>query len=189
MREGSFVSWPRQTVRFEKHFIKLSGLNLNFYKLYMENRKQVGSSSSSFTVDLFGPKDSSPPSSSTGIFGSVFGPSSTGLGRDSAHSKYAGSSRKQDSASQYGTGKHGTTEYKTQRSKGESGSKYQNETVEQPCYLSSSIYYGGQEVYSPHSHSTNSHHTFKKDGGDEDQNGNNPNGASRGNWWQGSLYY
>lgn len=159
------------------------------------NRKQVGanSSSSSFTMDLFGPKDSpnSPPpsSSSAGLFGSVFGPSSTGLVRDSSHSKYAASPRKQDSGNQYyGTAKHGTTEYKTQRSKGEGGgSKYQNETAE-PCYLSSSIYYGGQEVYSPNSQSS-TQHMFKRDGGNEDPNGGNAHGASRGNWWQGSLYY
>ncbi|XP_021894531.1 uncharacterized protein LOC110812148 isoform X3 [Carica papaya] len=30
---------------------------------------------------------------------------------------------------------------------------------------------------------------FKKDGGEDDGNGNNSPGASRGNWWQGSLYY
>lgn len=47
----------------------------------MESKKKVtgGSSSSSF-VDLFGPKDSSMhSSSSTGLFSSVFGPSSTVL--------------------------------------------------------------------------------------------------------------
>lgn len=30
---------------------------------------------------------------------------------------------------------------------------------------------------------------FKKDGnGDDDPNGNNSNSASRGNWWQGTIY-
>lgn len=45
----------------------------------MENKKQVGGSSSSMTFDhLFGPKDpSSASSSSTGIFGSIFPPPST----------------------------------------------------------------------------------------------------------------
>lgn len=28
---------------------------------------------------------------------------------------------------------------------------------------------------------------FKKDGGEDDQNGNNSYGASRGNWWEGIL--
>ncbi|GMP23191.1 hypothetical protein CsSME_00000876 [Camellia sinensis var. sinensis] len=135
----------------------------------MENTKQVSgggsySSSSSFTLDLFGPKDpSSSSSSSTDIFGSVFGPPST------------------DFASQYGIAKHGTPDNMSQRGKVEA-------SVE-PCYFSSSIYYGGQEVYPPTTHTTVSQHIFKKDGRDDDPNGSNLNGASRGNWWQGSLYY
>lgn len=40
----------------------------------MEGKKQTGSSSSSFTSDLFGSKDNSP--SSMGIFGSIFAPAS-----------------------------------------------------------------------------------------------------------------
>ncbi|CAK9180243.1 unnamed protein product [Ilex paraguariensis] len=147
----------------------------------MENRKQVGGSSSSFTVDLFGPKDtSSSSSSSTGLFGSVFGPPSTGLGRDSSHCVSTGSSKKPDLGGQYGNAKHGTTGSSTQRNKGESA---------EPCYFSSSIYYGGQEVYSPNSQTTGSQQVFKKDDEHDDPNGNNGNGASRGNWWKGSLYY
>uniref|UniRef100_A0A7N0TG40 Uncharacterized protein n=1 Tax=Kalanchoe fedtschenkoi TaxID=63787 RepID=A0A7N0TG40_KALFE len=58
----------------------------------------------------------------------------------------------------------------------------QQERGGQPCHLSSSLYYGGQDVCSSTTHSAN----FKKDKEDGD---NNPQGASRGNWWQGSLYY
>ncbi|KVI09883.1 uncharacterized protein LOC112522485 [Cynara cardunculus var. scolymus] len=153
----------------------------------MDHRKpQHGGSS--FTENLFGPKDSpststSTSSSSSGLFSSVFGPSSTGLGRDSSHSKNTGSSKKQE----YGNGRHSAPDYKTQRGNGEKQGNpiYQNETVE-PSYLSSSIYYGGQEVYSPNHQTSRPHHTFKKDGGDDDPNGSS---ASRGNWWQGSLYY
>ncbi|KVI02594.1 hypothetical protein Ccrd_019088 [Cynara cardunculus var. scolymus] len=49
---------------------------------------------------------------------------------------------------------------KTQRSKGEKERNpiYQTETAE-PSYLSSSIYYGGQEVYPPTSHNTCSQRT------------------------------
>ncbi|KAJ4836548.1 hypothetical protein Tsubulata_013424 [Turnera subulata] len=82
-----------------------------------------------------------------------------------------------------------------QKSKGESStsgkgksSVYQNEAGE-PCYLSSSIYYGGQENYSPRTRNSESSKTFKTNSEDDDPNGNNPNSASRGNWWQGSLYY
>lgn len=155
-------------------------------KYRMEKGKQVGNSSSSFTTDLFGPKETSnSSSSSTGLFGSVFGPSTTGLGKDSTHS-----GRKQDYGSQYGNVRNGISDY-NQQSKADSRGKssiYQNETTE-PCYFSSSIYYGGQEVYSPSGQSANSQHSFKKDGEDDDPNGNNSTSASRGNWWQGSLYY
>ncbi|KAI3705092.1 hypothetical protein L1987_75324 [Smallanthus sonchifolius] len=139
-------------------------------------KKQSGgsSSSSSFTENLFGPKEAS-CSSSSGLFSSVFGPSSTGLGRDSSHSKNTGSSsKKQEFGGPYGSGKASTPDYRTQ-----------NEPAE-PSYLSSSIYYGGQEVYSPNTQTTRPPNTFKKDGGDTDPNGSS---ASRGNWWQGSLYY
>ncbi|KAJ0909344.1 hypothetical protein HanRHA438_Chr07g0320591 [Helianthus annuus] len=139
------------------------------------------SSSSSFTENLFGPKDAS-SASSTGLFSTVFGPSSTGLGRHPSHSNNPGSSKNKESGGPYGSGKPSTPDYKTQRS---AGPVYQNETAE-PSYLSSSIYYGGQEDYAPNTETTRLPHTSKKDGGDSDPNGSS---ASRGNWWQGSLYY
>ncbi|XP_057523094.1 uncharacterized serine-rich protein C215.13-like [Amaranthus tricolor] len=131
---------------------------------------------SSSIADLFSPKpsasshphSSSSSSSSSSIFGSVFGPSSMGRGRDSTNANI-------------------TRQYATsgQESHWESGmnSYYQQQTVDQPCNFSNSIYYGGQEVYSPTTRS-NEYHVFKKDEQDDD-----PNSASRGNWWQGSLYY
>ncbi|XVF23993.1 hypothetical protein REPUB_Repub13aG0088100 [Reevesia pubescens] len=167
----------------------------------MENKRQVSSgfsssssSSSSSSLDhLFGPKDfSSPLSSSSGIFGTIFAPPSTVLGRDSRHSGMRGSWNNPHH------GKYGNPDHATDYSKGQSSgttnkdkttsSIYQNETVE-PCYFSSSIYYGGQENYSPRKKTNESPQYFKKDGEDDDPNGNNSSGASRGNWWQGSLYY
>ncbi|XP_030964464.1 uncharacterized protein LOC115985683 isoform X2 [Quercus lobata] len=70
------------------------------------------------------------------------------------------------------------------------GSVFQEQRVE-PCHLSSSLYYGGQDVYSqyPSTQNSESFPLFKEDGGEDDLNGNNANSASRGNWWQGSLYY
>ncbi|KAK6933088.1 hypothetical protein RJ641_035982 [Dillenia turbinata] len=137
----------------------------------MDSSKQVGSSSS-ITHDLFGPKDSS-SSSTTSIFASKV------LGKDS--------SGKHDSRIITENSKYATPDTHPQSIKGENANlaskekSYQNDTSE-PCYLSSSIYYGGQEVYSPNSRKAESHPNFKKDGGDDDS-------ASRGNWWQGSLYY
>lgn len=146
----------------------------------MENKRQVGgvnsSSSSSLTIDLFGPKDSSSSSTSSGLFSSVFGPPSTGLQQYSPHNRPM---RKQDFGNQYGNGKHGNSG---------NNAHNQNKSAEPSCF-SSSIYYGGQEVYSPNGHTTAPQYIFKKDGGDDDANGSNLNTASRGNWWQGSLYY
>ncbi|KAF8094139.1 hypothetical protein N665_0369s0022 [Sinapis alba] len=55
------------------------------------------------------------------------------------------------------------------------------------CNLSSSLYYGGQDVYS----GPTSNHTYptvnkSQHRGDDVASGMD---ASRGNWWQGSLYY
>lgn len=175
--------WVVIFVGFDKESFKL--------RVTMENKKQVaaGGSSSSRTFDnLFGPKVSSSASSSsptTGLFGSIFPPpSAVPAGRDSHYN-------------QGGSGKYGNPDSITQSSKSESSGistkengpiNYQHEPME-PCNFSSSIYYGGQENYSPRTRSTESHHILKKDGEENDPNGSNPNSASRGNWWQGSLYY
>ncbi|XP_041026374.1 uncharacterized protein LOC121266570 [Juglans microcarpa x Juglans regia] len=154
----------------------------------MEGRKQVSSSSysssSSLTSELFGSKESS--LSSTGIFGSIFEPSSKVLGRESLHSEVT--ERKHDSKNESWQAKPGADDT-SKSSDSESqcmpnrdmSSIYQEQRV-QPCHLSSSIYYGGQDIYS-HPQSTQSS-LHKKDGGEDDSET-----ASRGNWWQGSLYY
>ncbi|XP_057789145.1 uncharacterized protein LOC131006010 [Salvia miltiorrhiza] len=153
--------------------------------------KQVGSSSSSpppsFAVDLFGPKDSSSnsPNSTAGYFGSIFGPQTSMVpGRDPSPKDYAYA---------YGNAKQETaTDYKNVKGnpvkKGVNSSYDENGRSIEPCYYNSSIYYGGQEIYSPTSQN-NPPQNFKKDGGNAEQNESNSSCAPRGNWWQGSLYY
>ncbi|XP_057441870.1 uncharacterized protein LOC130733662 [Lotus japonicus] len=148
-------------------------------------KKQAGdSSSSTMNFDhLFGPKDSSTTSSSSAsLFGSMFSPPPP-VGRRESRTQVVGGRN----FSAPGT-------HSSNTNKGESNSRiicknYQNEMVEaQPSYFSSSIYYGGQENYSPRT--TQPHqHVFKKDKEDGDPNGNDSSSASRGNWWEGSLYY
>ncbi|KAL9402433.1 hypothetical protein Peur_006282 [Populus x canadensis] len=150
----------------------------------MENNRQVGASSFDH---LFGPKDSSSSSSaSSGIFGSIFPPpSKVPAGRDSG-----------TTGNHVGNETYVNPDNATRKAKGESSgisgkgqsSVYQNERPE-PCYFSSSIYYGGQENYSPRTKNPESQHVFKKDYGKDDPNGNDPNSASRGNWWQGMVHY
>ncbi|PSS09852.1 Ribosomal RNA-processing protein [Actinidia chinensis var. chinensis] len=157
----------------------------------MNGDKKMGSSaSSSFTSDLFGSNESS-ASSSSGILGSIFSPSSKVLGRESLRSEVV--EKKQNSASQFWTTNSGAAQDTIpRRSEGENQSPtnedksqfYQEQRV-QPCHLSSSIYYGGQDVYSPPKKAQDSGHTtFHNDKGEDDSGS-----ASRGNWWQGSLYY
>ncbi|KAI9078305.1 hypothetical protein K1719_039681 [Acacia pycnantha] len=134
----------------------------------MENKNNSknnvgGSSSSSTNFDqLFGPKEpSSSSSSSSSIFGSMFPP-----------------------PLDFVSGGKGKS------SGGVSDKNYQNESTMEPSnYYTSSIYYGGQENYFPKCRTTDSHQDVKKDSDGDDPNGDNPNSASRGNWWQGSLYY
>ncbi|XP_010443673.1 PREDICTED: uncharacterized protein LOC104726504 [Camelina sativa] len=132
----------------------------------MEGKGRAGSStSSSFTAELFGSKDPSPPSSSSGIFSSIFPHPSKGVDRDGSNSK------------------HGSQAQRRESSTGE-------DRVE-PCHLSSSLYYGGQDVYSR----STTNQTYpavkneRKRNGEDDANGQNSQDVSRGNWWQGSLYY
>lgn len=156
----------------------------------MEGRKQpAGSSSSTLPNELFGSKD--PTSSSTGIFGSIFAPSTKVLGRESVRSEQSGI--KQDSANETLDAKSGGQDDASKRIEGENqsipdidtNSIYQEQRV-QPCHLCSSIYYGGQDIYNnpPINQSSSLNSTFKKDGAEDDAGS-----ASRGNWWQGSLYY
>lgn len=156
----------------------------------MEGRKQFGSSSSetsSFTSELFGSNDLH-KSSASGIFDSIFSPSSKVFGRESLRSPMNGKTATEGSNSKIGTqdyiskGNDCETQNKTNK---DMSYIYQEQRV-QPCHLSSSIYYGGQDVYSrPQSTRDSGLNTmYKKDGGEDDSES-----ASRGNWWQGSLYY
>ncbi|KAJ8753806.1 hypothetical protein K2173_000060 [Erythroxylum novogranatense] len=146
------------------------------------NKQQVGSSVS-FTPELFGSKDSS---SSTGIFGSIFAPSSKVLGKEVV-------GKRQDPANEAWNTKRGTPDGTSKSNEGEIQSTpgrdtsyiYQDQRL-QPCHLSSSIYYGGQDIYNhpQNKQSSSMNAVFKKDGTEDDSGS-----ASRGNWWQGSLYY
>ncbi|KAK1586928.1 hypothetical protein Q3G72_007636 [Acer saccharum] len=151
-------------------------------------KRQVSSTSSSFTADLFGSKEPPPPpSSSSGILASILSPPKT----------VVGSWQKQNPGNQAWNTKQGTpavcTEDATCNTPYKDRSCMFQEERAGPCHLSSSLYYGGQDIYSnsPSIHGApGSYPIVKKDDkGEDDPNGNNSNGVSRGNWWQGSLYY
>ncbi|XP_058734570.1 uncharacterized protein LOC131606339 [Vicia villosa] len=62
---------------------------------------------------------------------------------------------------------------------------YQDQRIE-PCNLSSSIFYGGQDII-PHAQNTQNggKNLWAKNVGEEEDLGI----ASRGDWWKGGLYY
>ncbi|XP_039036327.1 uncharacterized protein LOC120173128 [Hibiscus syriacus] len=145
----------------------------------MEWSKEVGSSSSSssLTSELFGSKDL--PSSSSGIFGSIFAHPSKVLGRVSLHPDSMTDGQDNPNTKPGASGENPNTWNR------DTSSRYQEQKV-QPCNLSSSIYYGGQDIYylPNSSQGPGFNSMYKKDGGEEDSGM-----ASRGNWWQESLYY
>ncbi|KAL6534323.1 hypothetical protein OROHE_013248 [Orobanche hederae] len=142
-------------------------------------------SGSSLASDLFGEKDIPTTDSASGIC-SIFSPPpkvwERGRGREyfpEAEKKSSGNpswSAKKDSSGVGGEGQNqGGTAGKEVRS------YFQDEKV-QPFHYSSSIYYGGQDVYDRPPQTTHNppvFATFNKDGGEDDSGG-----ASRGNWWQ-----
>ncbi|RDX93355.1 hypothetical protein CR513_24398, partial [Mucuna pruriens] len=152
----------------------------------MEGNKQKGTSCS-FTSELFGSKESHLSSSSSGIFGSIFSPSSSKvLGRESLRNELNGKIANESWTSKIGIqdnfSKGNDSKTKDAVNK-DMSSIYQHQRV-QPCHLSSSIYYGGQDIYfNPQSPQNEGYFSslHKNDGEDDSEI------ASRGDWWQGMI--
>ncbi|KAK6126021.1 hypothetical protein DH2020_040248 [Rehmannia glutinosa] len=153
----------------------------------MEGGKKSGSS---FATDLFGAKDNSSVSApSSAILGSIFAtPARVSVGESLNFSETE--KKKKDALTQATNAKATVSDNNAQCKQGQSwsttskdkGLYYQEEKVE-PFHYSSSIYYGGQDVYSPPQSAQNSGlTTFSKDVGEDDSGS-----ASRGNWWQGMI--
>ncbi|KAL7598797.1 uncharacterized protein LOC111907252 [Lactuca sativa] len=150
------------------------------------------STSSSFTAELFGNNDSQP--SSAGVFSSIFPPPSTVLARNPNCPQFTGATQKKTSESQLWTATHGTSAVAKNTAIANGVMNMERRSIFQervePSPLSSSLYYGGQEdmyVCSSSDPTSQSYSKFKKFDGKDDPN--HLHSASRGNWWQGSLYY
>lgn len=183
--DGAFpIKTDLNLLKFQPEFFILFSRHKKKKNLKMEETKKP--TSSSFTSDLFGSKETS-ASSSSGIFNSIFPPPSKGHGSmNSEQPKQESVVHQERNAKGGSTGSTPTSnEAASQAAQNKQPSSfYQNEKV-QPCHLSSSIYYGGQDVYSfPQNNQSSTYTTANKDNGEDDSGS-----ASRGNWWQGSLYY
>ncbi|XP_076937358.1 uncharacterized protein LOC143604912 [Bidens hawaiensis] len=109
----------------------------------MEHKKEPTSSLSSLTTDPVGSKESL-SSSSSALFDSSFTPLSKAYTRD--HISYEQPKKDYDF-----TPKRDCldNEDKIQKAKMIDWSAYYDQQVAQPCALSSSLYYGGQDIYIP----------------------------------------
>ncbi|CAI9783289.1 unnamed protein product [Fraxinus pennsylvanica] len=155
----------------------------------MEGGKKT-QSGSSLTSDLFGSKNSASGSSS-GIFGSLLTPPDKVLRQEyslrSFESWKKDSAINQDWSAMTGFPDNNAlgNEGQSQSSRSKDGNSYFQEEKTKPCNYSSSIYYGGQDLYTfPESTRGSSFTTINKYEAEDDSGM-----ASRGNWWQGSLYY
>lgn len=162
----------------------------------MENKKQLGSSSSE--SDLLGSKKSSPPSSSTGLFASIFPRPSSVVHRNYSCSDLVGCLQEQSTRDEAWGTRQVTADIIADKNEDTKSSIINKEKKSiflervETCPLSSSLYYGGQEdmyISSSSTKSSGSYPSIKQGGVEDDPYGYHSESASRGNWWQGSLYY
>ncbi|KAG1365820.1 hypothetical protein COCNU_12G008200 [Cocos nucifera] len=160
----------------------------------MEGKKATGS----IADDLFGRKEaaSSPKSSSSSssYFSSVFPPASSVMAKDAARSDLYWTLDKQRTEGRIGNAQSSRADDKYQGSPSKNHTSNKDgtsacpaESIESP-YFGSSVHYGGREFYSssPSMQSSGAPNSYKKK--DDDDLGDS-NVATRGDWWQGSLYY
>ncbi|KAL5991667.1 hypothetical protein ACLOJK_012576 [Asimina triloba] len=115
-----------------------------------------------------------------------------GLGRGSTRSDVFGSWRKENTEGQAWNGKHASTDGSRspandqQSTPNKEGRSIFVDDTPEPCFLSSSLYYGGRDIcaQSPSTRTSGTSSIFKKDG---EEGEGSPPGASRGNWWQGGA--
>ncbi|XP_020577230.1 uncharacterized protein LOC110038489 [Phalaenopsis equestris] len=133
----------------------------------------------SFVDDLFPRREAA----KSDILSSIFPPPTTGGGKDSSHSDFNGTWRKQ------GEGNSRGSPSKNQSS----GKKYSNPVylyeLQEPCLMSSSVYYGGRDDFIPESSTSNNSSTYFNCKADKEDDSADTDVATRGDWWQGSFYY
>ncbi|XP_006654499.1 uncharacterized protein LOC102709564 isoform X2 [Oryza brachyantha] len=126
------------------------------------------------------------PAAANGYFSTVFAASPLANAKDAKQTDLYAMLNKQNSKGQNGGGfsdgkSHTSTKGRTTCKDGKHS--YPNESSESP-YFGSSVHYGGREFYG---------NTPQKQGDESpgDHKEENPDGslATRGDWWQGSLYY
>lgn len=151
----------------------------------MEGNKH-SAAASSFASDLFGAHHSSPPPhSSSGIFCSTFPNPAADRASGGESLRLSEPEKKNPLMNQPRSSKPQLSSNDAVTTKSHDFNPYYQEQNPQPFHYSSSIYYGGQDIYSQPNNAQNPNlTTFCKETGDDDKGA-----VSRGNWWKGSLYY
>ncbi|URD74773.1 hypothetical protein MUK42_08548 [Musa troglodytarum] len=127
-------------------------------------------------------------SSSSGYFSTVFPPTSTVMANGLPQLDLYRTLNKQSPDTNTGSAQRKTTENQKKGSGSPSKSIYPSESTEL-AYFGSSVHYGARDFYTTSSATNtcvNRINHYKTYG--EDDSGNS-NSATRGEWWQGSLYY
>ncbi|XP_073009432.1 uncharacterized protein [Typha latifolia] len=154
----------------------------------MEGKKKPSSSSGD---EFFGRKEDSKASSPSRYFSTVFPPASLVMGKDASPSDSNRTMNKQRVEVQNGHARGAAADGKCKGSSTENWTTCSNEgkpfypieSTDSP-YFGSSVHYGARDFYSTSSsnHVTETPRSYKEE--DEDESV-----ATRGDWWQGSLYY
>ncbi|PKA56420.1 hypothetical protein AXF42_Ash014923 [Apostasia shenzhenica] len=138
---------------------------------------------SSFVDELFPRYDSASPTKSD-FLSSIFPPSGAGKGSSHYESPAAMAGRKQGNE---GGSSNGSASKSQNASKKNSNHPIVLCEIAEPCLMSSSVYYGGRDDFIPENSSSHSSgsgsYRYKNDSEDD------KHVATRGEWWQGSLYY
>lgn len=151
--------------------------------------------------DLFGGERSA-RGTSGGLFGSLGNSNSNSssiftrqthedetVGSESTNHNGTGAQRSSNLGHLVAKASQGLNGSNSQKGQGHSGSLHGRSQNVNDTFLGSSLYYGGPDLCcDPSTTKTDSLLGMKKDNTEDDTNPSNM-GASRGNWWQGSLYY
>ncbi|XP_014752054.1 uncharacterized protein LOC100840587 isoform X2 [Brachypodium distachyon] len=132
---------------------------------------------SSIVDDLFGPKPdaSNSSSSSASYFSTVFPTPSEAAGKDASR------------RAQYASGNKSSSSWTGQQQQ-----QYGSGSPESPYFGSSSVHYGGRDLYTPgnvNGDQSKTHHGGPIRKHNKVDDGDTSGAATRGDWWQGSLYY
>ncbi|KAJ3668913.1 hypothetical protein LUZ60_010863 [Juncus effusus] len=141
--------------------------------------------------ELFTRKEKNKSSSVSGYFTTVFPPAPSVVRKEATQGEIYSGFNKQRAESQNGhcyafnsDGKSQGSPTKKQSNYNKEGKMFNsNESVESP-YFGSSVHYGGRDFYgsSPPKTTMETSRSYKDDEHDDSV-------ATRGDWWQGSLYY